>query len=287
MATTTDTGKPVKPKARTTPARAARTPRAARAPLAASAPLAAATPAASTPVADDEDAVHARIRQAIFSGLLKPGMKLQEPAIARILQVSRERVRKALHRLVHEKWLDTVPNKGTYIPTSSIDELHAIYDARKVVEMGVTRQLAERYRLVAMERLHAHIQLEQEARANNDRERVFKLSAEFHFLLVQLTRNPYLVDMHQGLMQRSSLHFALYAPPDLHERTAHHCAGPHEHAEIVSALQEGQSARAEKLMQRHLNELEKMLSLRQPVDHFLPLEEVFARLGAPSPSAGS
>lgn len=233
---------------------------------------------------DEDDAVYARIRQAIFSGLLKPGMKLQEPALARILQVSRERVRKALHRLVHEKWLDTVPNKGTYVPVSGVEELHAIYDARKVVELGVTRQLAERHRIVAMERLQAHVALEQEARAANDRARVFQLSAQFHFLLVQLTRNSYLIDMHQGLMQRSSLHFALYAPADLHERTVHHCAGPHEHAEIVGALQEGQVARAEKLMQRHLNELEQMLSLRQPADHFLPLEDVFARLSGESTS---
>jgi DNA-binding GntR family transcriptional regulator len=230
--------------------------------------------------ADPDDAVHARIRQAIFSGMLKPGTKLQEPTLARILQVSRERVRKALHRLVHEKWLDTVPNKGTYVPTSSIDELHAIYDARKVVELGVTRQLAERFRIVAMERLLAHVAQEQEARANNDRVRVFQLSAEFHFLLVKLTRNPFLIDMHQGLMQRSSLHFALYAPADLHEGPAHQCAGPHEHAEIVDALREGHASRAEKLMQRHLSELEKMLAMRQPTNKFLPLEAVFEHLQA-------
>ena len=227
---------------------------------------------------DDDDVIYGRIRQAIFSGLLKPGMKLQEPAIARIMAVSRERVRKALHRLAHEKWLDIVPNKGTYIPVPSIDELHAIYDARKILELGITRQLAERHRVVALDRLHAHVLLEQEARQNNDRAQVFKLSAEFHYLLVKLTRNPYLIDMHHSLMQRSSLHFSLYAPPDLHDRTVHHCAGPHEHGEIVAALQDGHAARAEKLMHRHLNELEVMLSMRQSRTEFLTLEDVFSQL---------
>jgi DNA-binding GntR family transcriptional regulator len=237
-------------------------------------------PGAAPGVADDDEVVYAQIRRAIFSGLLKPGTKLQEPTIARTLQVSRERVRKALHRLAHEKWLDIVPNKGTYIPVPSIDELHAIYDARKILELGITRQLAERHRIVALERLQAHVLREQAASDSHDRAEMFKLSAEFHFLMAELTHNTYLIAMHQGLMQRSSLHFSLYAPPDLHDRTVHHCAGPHEHAEIVAALLDGQASRAEKLMQRHLSELEVMLSMRSSKTHFLALEEVFARIHA-------
>ena len=57
-------------------------------------------------------AVYDAIRRAMHRGRLAPGTKLQEPALARLLEVSRERVRKALHRLVHEGWLTAVPKSA-------------------------------------------------------------------------------------------------------------------------------------------------------------------------------
>jgi DNA-binding GntR family transcriptional regulator len=227
---------------------------------------------------DADEVVYNLIRRAIFSGLLRPGLKLQEPPIARVLNVSRERVRKALQRLTHEKWLDAIPNRGTFIPLPTVEELHAIYDARKILELGVTRQVASRSRVLAVGRLQDHVAREQDAIARDDRSLAFRLSAEFHFLLVELTNNAYLVDMHRGLMQRSSLHFSLFAPATMHECSSHNCAGPHEHAAIAQVIVEGNAARAEKLMARHLNELESLLSMRRQKFDFLDVEEVFVRL---------
>lgn len=227
---------------------------------------------------DADEAVYNLIRRAIFSGLLRPGLKLQEPPIARVLNVSRERVRKALQRLTHEKWLDAVPNRGTFIPVPTVEELHAIYDARKILELGVTRQVAARSRVLAVGRLAGHVAQEQNAARRDDRSLAFRLSAEFHFLLVELTNNSLLVDMHRGLMQRSSLHFSLFAPASMHECTSHNCAGPHDHEGIAQAVIEGNAARAEKLMARHLNELEILLSMRRQKFDFLDVEEAFARL---------
>ncbi len=59
-------------------------------------------------------------------GRLQPGTKLREAALGRLLKVSRERVRKALHRLVHEGWLEAVPNRGTFVPMLSNEEVRQI-----------------------------------------------------------------------------------------------------------------------------------------------------------------
>ncbi|OZI23854.1 hypothetical protein CAL26_10595 [Bordetella genomosp. 9] len=236
------------------------------------------TEGAKPSTSDADEIVYNLIRRAIFSGLLRPGLKLQEPRIARVLNVSRERVRKALQRLTHEKWLDSIPNRGTFIPVPTVEELHAIYDARKILELGVTRQVAERRRVLAVHRLAEHVASERDAAERDDRALAFRLSAEFHFLLVELTGNPYLVDMHRGLMQRSSLHFSLFAPASLHECTSHNCAGPHEHEGIMQAILDGNGARAEKLMTHHLNELETLLALRRQKFDFLEIDEAFARL---------
>ncbi|OZI38264.1 hypothetical protein CAL29_08050 [Bordetella genomosp. 10] len=232
---------------------------------------------------DADEAVYHLIRRAIFSGLLRPGLKLREPQLARVLNVSRERVRKALHRLAHEKWLDAIPNRGTFIPVPTVEELHAIYDARKILELGIARQVAARSRLLAVDRLADHVRREARAALDGDRGLAFKLSAEFHSLLVALTGNPFLVEMHHGLMLRSSLHFSLFAPATVHDCTSPNCAGPHEHQAIAQAIAEGNAARAGKLMARHLDALESLLSLRRQKFDFLDVEEAFARLAGQAP----
>ncbi|THU04989.1 GntR family transcriptional regulator [Lampropedia puyangensis] len=229
--------------------------------------------------ADADALVYQRIRRAILSGLLRPGMKLQEPRLAKLLGCTRERVRKALHHLAHEKWLDIIPNKGVFIPVPSVQELHAIFEARRLIELGVTRQLAERSHILDMQPFFDHVRKEREAAEENDRSTVARLAAEFHFLLVESLHNPLITDMHRGLMLRSSLHFSLYAPMNLQAGAGNGCAGPHEHEAIVQALLDGNGARVEKLMQRHLSQLEVLLSARQPKTEFLPLEEVFASIG--------
>ncbi len=93
-------------------------------------------------VAADE-AVYGAIRRAMHMGRLSPGTKLQEPALARVLGVSRERVRKALHRLVHEGWLTAIPNRGTFVPTLTVEEMREIYDVRSMLEAAIVRRLSE------------------------------------------------------------------------------------------------------------------------------------------------
>ena len=96
-------------------------------------------------VAADE-AVYGAIRRAMHMGRLSPGTKLQEPALARVLKVSRERVRKALHRLVHEGWLQAVPNRGTFVPRLTIGEMRQIYDVRTMLEAAIVRRHLARTR---------------------------------------------------------------------------------------------------------------------------------------------
>lgn len=219
---------------------------------------------------DTDEAIYNAIRQAMLMGKLPAGLNLQEPALARALGVSRERVRKALHRLAHERWLDMIPNRGTFVPTPTIEELHNIYEARKILEVGIARKLATRRAFIDAERLTQHVAAEKKAIKSDDRGRLFKLSAEFHFLLAELSGNDQLINMLRGLLTRSSLHFSLFAPKRLHN-----CAGPHEHEDIADAVLNGDTSRAAKLMLDHLVGLETMLSVRDRVDNFTSLEDVF------------
>ncbi len=220
-----------------------------------------------------DDAVYGAIRQAMLNGRLRPGTKLQEPVLARLLKVSRERVRKALHRLVHERWLEAVPNRGTFVPAPSVEELRELYEVRRILEDAVVARLAGNAGNGAAPRLRAHVAQERQAVKSGDRGRLFGLSTEFHALLAELCGNEQLSHTLKALLPRSSLHFSLFAPPDLHN-----CAGPHDHGDIVKALLAGEGDKARALMREHLSGLVELLSVREEPPADLPLEKVFRSL---------
>ncbi|WP_421997819.1 GntR family transcriptional regulator [Reyranella sp.] len=228
-----------------------------------------------------DSAVYDAIRQAMLSGRLRPGTKLQEPVLARLLKVSRERVRKALHRLVHERWLETVPNRGTFVPAPSVVELRGLYEVRALLEDAVVSRLAAKAGNGAASRLRAHIARERAAVKAGDRSRLFGLSTEFHALLADLCGNEPLAQTLRALLPRSSLHFSLFAPPAFDN-----CAGPHDHGDIVKAVLAGDGGRARTLMREHLGGLVDLLAVQEAPHDDAPLEEIFRDGLGERPRAG-
>jgi DNA-binding GntR family transcriptional regulator len=214
-------------------------------------------------------AVYDAIRRAMHSGRLAPGTRLEEPTLARVLKVSRERVRKALHRLVHEGWLTAVANRGTLVPSLSVEEMREIYDVRAMLEAGIVRRLSAEHGADTIKRLKAHIAEERAATRRNDRGRLFALSGEFHILLAELLGNRELTKLLRALLTRSTMHFSLAAPERFHD-----CAGPHEHGDIVAAILDGKAEKASKLMLAHLAGLVALQSTR-PATRPVALEDVF------------
>src|SRR5882757_7364863 len=225
-------------------------------------------------VAADE-AVYGAIRRAMHMGRLSPGTKLQEPALARVLKVSRERVRKALHRLVHEGWLEAVPNRGTFVPAVTFGEVREIYDVRTMLETAIVGRLCAEHGAPAAQRLKAHVNEERRAVRNDDRGRLFGLSGEFHVLLAELCGNEQLTKLLRGLLTRSTMHFSLAAPERFHN-----CAGPHDHADIAKEILAHNGEKASQLMLDHLLGLVELQSASPPPRSAVALEEAFRGITA-------
>jgi DNA-binding GntR family transcriptional regulator len=74
------------------------------------------------------------LREAILSGRLKPGERLNESRIARQLQMSRVPVREALQRLEEQGLVVSVPRKGMFVVSLSEEESRKINAVRLVLE---------------------------------------------------------------------------------------------------------------------------------------------------------
>lgn len=85
-----------------------------------------------------------QIRRAIQRGNLKPGERIIETEIAKMLDISRYPVREAISSLEREGFLVTIPYKGTYVAEFSHEDLLEIYSLRRVLEGFAVELLAQR-----------------------------------------------------------------------------------------------------------------------------------------------
>lgn len=198
-------------------------------------------------------AIHNAIEQALLQGRLPPGLRLGEHRLAAAFGVSRERIRKVLHRLAAERRLEVVPNRGVRVPRPDPAEIRAVYAARRVLEAGILLQLCRQAPRDLPARLRAHLAEERAAAEAGDRAASIRLSGAFHLLLVDALENAELSRMARDLLARSSVMMMVYAPP----RQAS-CA-VEEHAGIVAALEAGDAPRALALADHHFSHVEDRL----------------------------
>lgn len=215
--------------------------------------------------------VRARILEVIQSGRLLPGQRMPEPAIARILGVSRERVRRALHGLAHEGWLQLTPNRGACVPELDQFDLLEVFEARRILECAVVRFIAERPTSRAMTEIAAHLDEERKAADRKDRSRQIALSSGFHELLFDVIGNHWLSDFFRQVKAPTVAAYALGAPQELPE-----CGGPHEHAAIFEAILAHDADAAVRLMDGHIHEAMAHIRRFKRPERELTMEEAFA-----------
>jgi DNA-binding GntR family transcriptional regulator len=226
-----------------------------------------------------DDGVHAALSRALFEGRLTPGSKLPEHRLAAIFNVSRERVRKILHRLVAERRLEAIPQRGVFVPNPSPQEIRTVYQAHRVFEAGVLAPLAQVFDKAIAARIEAHLGEERAAAAREDRAASVRLSGEFHMLLVDALGNPELSRFLRELVARSSLMVSAFEPARLS------LCGVDEHAAIVEALKAKDGNRAIALSGEHIHHIERRLAQGIGERFEREIEDVFGSLGVPPAGA--
>lgn len=206
-----------------------------------------------------ESAIHQVIAATLLAGRLAPGAQLVEMRLAAIFGVSRERIRKVLQRLGHDRLLELVPNRGAFVASPSLAQAREIYEARRILEGGIVGRLAGRLTAAQAAALAEHGRREHAALKQGDRAQSIRLSGEFHVLLAECAGSPFVLRQLQELVSRTSMLVAFFEAPE-----ASSCACD-EHEEILVALSEGDAARAMKAMHAHLSLIETRLTPRAAV----------------------
>ena len=91
------------------------------------------------------DEITAQLQADILEGRLAPGQRISAAAVSRQLGVSHIPVREALRRLESGALVESTHHQGAAVSRISIDELHEIYDLRRLIEGDLARSAAALY----------------------------------------------------------------------------------------------------------------------------------------------
>ena len=216
-----------------------------------------------------DETVHAEISRAILEGKLAAGTKLAEHELAGLFGVSRERIRKVLHRLGAERRIEIIPNRGAFIPRPTAADVKSVYEAHRALEAGVLAQLAPNVDDDLLGILDRHVAQERAAAEAGDRAASVRLSGAFHLHLVDALGNAHLSHFLRELISRSSVIVSIYEP------ASQSICAVDEHAGIVEALRTRDAGRAMALSHRHFQHVESRLALDRAAKPELTLATVF------------
>jgi len=212
-------------------------------------------PRAGRAAASVTDGIVESITTAIVERRLMPGTRLVEQQIADVFEVSRTVVRQALNQLSRDRLVTLEPARGACVSTPSIDEARQVFQVRRLIEGGMVRQLAAQITDKQVEQLRLHLRDERQAVSRVDVSGRTRLLADFHVVLARLLGNEVLAELIADLLSRSQLIALMYQS----SHSAEH--SQEEHVDIVDALARRDGRAAAKLMERHLEAVERNLRL--------------------------
>ncbi|MGV8805016.1 MAG: GntR family transcriptional regulator [Polaromonas sp.] len=216
-----------------------------------------------------EDDIYHIVKKIILSAQLPPGTRLPEARLAPLFGVTRERLRKVLHRLGHEQTLQIVPNIGTVVPTPSLDSARELFEARRVLEAGICMRLCEKVTAVELDQLRAHLALERQTANSGLRPNFIITSSQFHLLLAKFLNNALVTAQLELLLTKSALFSTFHDPKNVSMCSCY------EHEQIAQALEKRDIHAAYHATVSHLSLIETRLQMDRRAPSKVDVPEIF------------
>jgi DNA-binding GntR family transcriptional regulator len=224
--------------------------------------------------------VYRQMLDAVLSQRLLAGARLQEQILADIFSVGRAPIRSALQRLASDGVVDVLPNRGASVSRPEVDEVHDLFDARRVIECELFGRSAVCHRkaeinaseLVA---LRAHATREAEHIEAARRGAALRRACGFHVDLARLAGNASLVVALERMVIRIALAIGIY------EKDRHDFDGPTSRLALINTLGQGDVRSAKKAMRVHLDAMQASLDLNDKAGTD-SLGAAFAHLATPT-----
>ena len=194
------------------------------------------------------------LREAIRSGVLKPGERLMEIQLADELGVSRTPVREAMRKLELEGYVIMLPRRGTYVANISIRDINEVFEIRTTLDALASGLAAERITEEELEQLERLLVSIGENIETRNMKKVVEDDMEFHDILYKASRNQRLVGIISNLREQMTRFRSMsMSYPGRLKKTLE------EHSRLVEAIAQRDVELAQKLAVEHMENSEQTL----------------------------
>ena len=192
------------------------------------------------------DFATAAIRQMILTGELKPGARVDQNEMAKLLDISRNPVRQAIERLAERGFVQSRPHRSVIVSELSIADMEQVYAARKLLEDEAIRLSWPHYDRDFLDRARVLTDAMAKAGRNSDLDNYMLHNLEFHMNFYRLCGNVHIIRVISSLFELSERYqrTALMTAP----RAASVAS---EHSGMLGAISDGDLERLLALSHQH------------------------------------
>lgn len=188
------------------------------------------------------------LEEDIVNGRIKPGERLSESALAERFDVSRTPIREALRYLVASGLVEIIPKRGTFVSKVSLPQLVEMFEVMAELEGMCARLAARRITEAEAKELQDALRTCEEAADAEDTDSYYYENEIFHDCIYRASHNSFLAQQARQLQARLKPYRRLQL------RVRNRMRGSlEEHRQIVSAILDGDEARAEALLESHVS----------------------------------
>jgi DNA-binding GntR family transcriptional regulator len=197
---------------------------------------------------NSEDAVYQKIKNAIRKRYIKQGSQLVEGGLAQKLGVSRTPVRSAIKRLEAEGLVNSIPNRGAFVITPTLQEIEETFLVRGHLEQMAARLTSKTITPGQIASLNELIEREEKVFNKHNFDEYYIVNDAFHNKIATFSANRVLSSYVAELLDRTRIFLILFDPfsklsisPSLED-----------HKNIVNALAQHDPERAAEAVAAHI-----------------------------------
>ncbi|QXI17131.1 GntR family transcriptional regulator [Pseudomonas hamedanensis] len=197
--------------------------------------------------------LYPRLFDAILEQRIDTDSRFTEDSLKDMFNSSRADVRRVLTQLAHEQIVVLRANHRPRVAAPDRELIRQTLHARRLAEITLIRLACQRPRVDDLKCLRTSVEREKRAVEQDRRGAAIRLSGEFHLRLARMAGNVPLANFLGSLVPVTSLAIARSAGQ------THSCGAWQEHVALVEAIERGDAAKADSLINRHLDHLEQTL----------------------------
>jgi DNA-binding GntR family transcriptional regulator len=193
------------------------------------------------------DTLREQIEQDIITGVFQPGDRLDEASLAKRFSISRTPVREILQRIASSGLVEHHPRRGVFVRRVGLSELVEMFEVMAELEGMCARLAARRITPEQSKRLSESMMDCEKMAESGDTDDYYRVNSEFHIIISEASQNGFLIEQTKALHTR----LAPYRRLQLRVRNRMYQSLA-EHRAIVTAIEKGDSTKAETAMKTHV-----------------------------------